>query len=102
MDEKEYNNITDHEAVLLISKDIKYIKESQENFHKEMRESFDELKNNYQGRLLDHDTRITNLESTRTDFRLKISNTDTYLKWLLIASSLLFSIMCWHILGYHL
>jgi len=44
-------NITDHESILLLRRDVKGVIESQNNFHTEMRSSFKELKDNYAERL---------------------------------------------------
>jgi hypothetical protein len=43
--------ITDHEALLLLRQDVQALKSSQDNFHKEMKESFTDLRNNYATRL---------------------------------------------------
>jgi BMFP domain-containing protein YqiC len=43
--------ITDHESILLLRQDVKALKESQDGFHKEMKESFKDLKDNYATRL---------------------------------------------------
>lgn len=43
--------ITDHESILLIRKDIQALKESQDNFHRDMKDSIKELKDNYATRL---------------------------------------------------
>ena len=43
--------ITDHESILLLRQDVKALKESQDNFHVEMKESFKDLKDNYATRL---------------------------------------------------
>jgi phage host-nuclease inhibitor protein Gam len=45
------DQITDHEAILLLRQDIRVLKDGQDRFHAEMKESMGELKNNYSKRL---------------------------------------------------
>jgi hypothetical protein len=49
--DKEPTQITDHEAILLLRQDVRGLKESQDMFHKEMKDSFKDLKDNYATRL---------------------------------------------------
>ena len=100
MEESNYKNITDHEAILLIGKDIQSLKDSQTAFHLEMRESIAELKNNYQGTLNNHETRLVSLEATHNDFRSRVDLNNTYYKWTLLVVGLLFALMIWHLTGY--
>ena len=43
--------VTDHEAILLLRQDVKALKDSQDIFHIDMKESFKDLKDNYANRL---------------------------------------------------
>ena len=99
MDE-QLKHLTDHEAILLISQDVRNLKKSQEDFHTEMRGAMTELKNNYQGTLNNHETRLTNLEATRVDFKEKMGTNGLYIKWVLAAVALTISILFWHLTGY--
>jgi len=56
--------ITDHEAILIVTKDIQYLKEWQDKFHREMKESIDDLKNNYSWKIDSIETRTKTLENT--------------------------------------
>jgi len=55
--------ITDHEAILIVTKDIQYLKEWQDKFHREMKESIDDLKNNYSWKIDKLETRTKSLEN---------------------------------------
>lgn len=57
----------DHDNIVTLMGDVKYLKESQEGFHIEMRKSMDDLKNNYKGQLDDHEKRIRGLEGSIKD-----------------------------------
>jgi uncharacterized protein YpuA (DUF1002 family) len=92
----------DHDILTTLVADVKNLAKSQSDFHMEMKESIADLKNNYSTRLDNHETRIQNLETTRVDFREKIRNNNGYLKWILLVVGLLFAVMCWHIVGYHI
>jgi len=101
--------LTDHEQILLIRQDIKNLKDSQSDFHKEVRASFDDLKNNYSATLSNHENRIAGLEATRQDFRNKIDMTCQQIKdnrnydiLLTAIGILLVGILIWHIVGYHI
>lgn len=72
-------NITDHESILLLRQDVKNLKEGQDEFHKEMKESFVDLKQNYVSRIehieivriqVDHENRTRNLEEVTSDLPL--------------------------------
>ena len=43
--------LTDHEAILLLRNDVKALKEGQDDFHMEVRQSLKDLKDNYATRL---------------------------------------------------
>jgi hypothetical protein len=62
--------ITDHEAILLLRQDIRVLKEGQDKFHTEMKEAFSDLKDNYSGRLNCTETRIEELEKETSDLSL--------------------------------
>jgi hypothetical protein len=55
---------TDHESILLLRQDIKNLKESQDTFHRDMKISMDDLKNNYSGRLDAVEARTKKLEDS--------------------------------------
>lgn len=99
---------TDHETLLLVRQDIANLKESQAAFHKEVRQSFEDLKNNYSSTLANHENRIVGLESTKADFREKLKVMDQKIKdgnvytiLLCGIGVLLIGIVLWHVFGYH-
>ena len=94
--------ITDHEAILLVRQELQQLKDSQSAFHKEMRESFSDLKNNYQGTLNDHEKRLVDLEATRVDFRQKIEDSSNYMKLVIAIGVLIVGLFIYHIAGYHI
>jgi uncharacterized protein YpuA (DUF1002 family) len=59
------NNLPDHDKLTTLVEKVDNLASSQDKFHAEMRDSLDDLKNNYQGRLNDHETRIGKLEGAR-------------------------------------
>jgi hypothetical protein len=56
---------TDHDSLVTLVANVNSLKESQELFHKEMKESFRDLKDNYSGQLNAHENRISILEKSR-------------------------------------
>ena len=103
------DNYTDHESILLIRQEIQQLKNSQETFHKEMRTSFSDLKDNYAGRLNEHDKILTELIATRADFREKLNimnqkilDTKVYDIAMTAVGILVLGLLIWHITGYHL
>ena len=92
----------DRDKLITLVADVKNLSNSQTQFHKEMKDSFQDLKDNFAGRLDDLDKRTQNLEITRTDFREKLNNQVGYQRWIMALVVLLVGIMLWHIIGYHL
>ena len=101
---------TDHDKLITLVANVKTLTESQEAFHAEMRNAMKELKDNYSGRLDDHEKRLGNLEATRTDFRtkiedirsttdIKLDNLGTWLKWFCAIGLILIGIMSYHLTG---
>ena len=114
------SNLTDHENLLLVRQDIASLKDSQAEFHREVRESFNSLKDGTMAdiTLLKKDkadrkdveaiqthvnelqkiindkvaVKVENLEATRKDFRSKI----TMVIW---ALGLTFTLLLWHVTG---
>ena len=56
----DLQNMSDHDLTTTLVANVKTLKESQDKFHCEMKESFRDLKNNYSDR-------INKLEDTKTD-----------------------------------
>ena len=96
------NNLTDHEAILLVRQELQQLEKSQTEFHKEMRAAFTDLKDNYAGRLNEHDKQLTDLYATRQDFRTKIKETNIWLSWLAVAVGIIGSVVFYHLTGYHI
>jgi uncharacterized protein YeeX (DUF496 family) len=103
----------DHDNLITLMSQMKSIKEGQDNFHKETREAFADLKNNYKARLDDYENRIITLEATKQDFRAKLENmrieinekarnNNRYTLLLTGIGILLIGLMLWHIVGYHI
>ena len=57
--------ITDHEAILLLTQNVRQVKEGQDVFHKEMKDSFRELKDDYANRLAYAEAKIDSLATWR-------------------------------------
>lgn len=103
------DGLSDHETLLLVRQDIKTLKESQADFHKEVRQNFEDLKNNYSSTLAKHERDIIDLMATRADFRAKIEmvkqdigNSTGYFKWVLALVAVLIGLISWHIIGYRI
>lgn len=56
----------DHDNLVTLVADVRNLKEGQERFHLEMRNSIRDIKDNYTGKLNDHETRLNFLENFRT------------------------------------
>lgn len=61
----EEQNKTDHDNLITIIEQVKTLNKSQYEFHVEMRRSFDELKNNWSGRLNSCEARLVKLETSK-------------------------------------
>ena len=97
METKDINLI---KQVTTLVADVKNLKESQDTFHKEMKDSFKELRDNYANRLDNLEIKVQDLQITRTDFREKISSTNKYLVFLSAVGILLVGILIFHLTGY--
>ena len=53
--------MSDHDAVITLVANVNSLKESQDTFHKEMKESFKDLKDNYAGRISCIESKIEKL-----------------------------------------
>ena len=80
----------DHDALVTLIANVSNLKEGQDNFHREMKESFRDLKENYTARLNDHETRLNALETSRT-------RQNTAMGIGIAILSILVSIMSYHI-----
>ena len=87
--------ITDHEAILLLRQDVKAIKESQDIFHKEVKEAFKDLQNNYSSRLDSIETRCTKIENTSDTFSLVKTLVFSFIGMILVsvASALIYLVV---------
>ena len=82
---------TDHDSLVTLVANVNSLKESQELFHKEMKESFRDLKDNYSGQLNAHENRISILEKSRI-------NQNTMMAIGTAILTLLVSLMVYHIM----
>ena len=57
---------SDHDSLVTLIESVKNIKDWQDKFHQEMKETMDELKNNYSWKLQAHEQRIFRLETAKT------------------------------------
>jgi hypothetical protein len=57
---------TDHDAIVTLVANLSNLKESQDKFHIEMKDSFRDLKDNYSGKIEAHEIRIGKLETSKT------------------------------------
>ena len=95
--------LTDHEALLLLTRDVQELKISQTAFHQEMRDSMKDLQNNYSSRIDNHELRLVALESTKNDFRQKLNDNQRYTLFLIAIGLLAVGLMIWHITnGFHI
>ncbi|MFA5993374.1 MAG: hypothetical protein WC823_00270 [Parcubacteria group bacterium] len=62
----EENCKTDHDAVVTLVAVVKNLKEGQDKFHVEMKDSFKDLKDNFAVTLANHEERIVRLETSKT------------------------------------
>ncbi len=56
----------DHDMLITLVANVKNLTESQEKFHKEMKEAMNDLKDNYSGQLGNHERRLNKLETANT------------------------------------
>lgn len=57
---------SDHDSLVTLIESVKNIKDWQDKFHQEMKDTMDELKNNYSWKLQAHEQRIFRLETSKT------------------------------------
>jgi uncharacterized protein YeeX (DUF496 family) len=57
----------DHDNLVTLIANFKSLKESQDRFHQEVKQNFMDLKDNYSGRIDNHEVRIQDLEKTKID-----------------------------------
>jgi uncharacterized protein YllA (UPF0747 family) len=93
--------MTDHEAILLMRQDLYNLKESQCAFHKEVREAFEDLKNNYSLTLSNHEGRIKDLEAMKEQCKKDIENLQKYYQ-LVSGAGLFFLLLISGMIIYHL
>ena len=83
---------TDHDNLVTIIEQVKNLAQSQTSFHEEMRRSFDDLKNNYTGRLNNLDMRVAKLETSKVKQNVTMSIGIGLL-------TLLTSVIIYHVMG---
>ena len=86
------NEQTDHDVLVTLVANVSNLKESQDIFHREMKDSIKELGNNYTLKLNAHETRINDLETcnTRQNVMLTIG---------IGILTILVGLLCYHIFG---
>lgn len=89
----------DHDVLVTLVANVTNLKESQEAFHREMKESLADLKVNYSARLDAHATRFNQHEIRFNN--LESSNTRQNVMLTIGTSILVFltGLMVWHVLG---
>lgn len=88
--------------VTTLVSDVKYLKEGQDNFHQEMRRTFDDLKNNYSGRLDRYEARLKIIDDWKIVQIQKVADNKKYMQFLIAGMILLLGILIWHLTGYHI
>jgi alanyl-tRNA synthetase len=63
---KNTDGTTDHDVLNTLVANVAFLKESQEKFHQEMKDSFKDLKDNYSSQINNHEIRLTALELSKT------------------------------------
>jgi len=86
---------TDHDNLVTLI-------ESVNNFHREVRTTLQEIKDNFQARVNDHEVRIKDLEITRVDFRRKLSDSKWQWGFVVGLGFLILGILIFHLTGYHI
>ena len=92
----------DHDNLITLIADVKSLTKSQAEFHIEMRNRFDDLQNNYSGRLDRNEARIKVLEDWKIAQSEKAKDNKRYLQFLIAGMILLLGIILWHLTGYHI
>jgi seryl-tRNA synthetase len=103
------NTSTDHDNLVTLINEVKTlgkgqeeIKDSQNLFHKEMRETLAKMQDGVGDRISKCEQRIATLEVTKADFREKLSSNKQYLVLLTAIGVVLVGLLIWHITGYHI
>ena len=94
------NALADHDALTTLVANLDHLKESQEKFHVEVKESLKDLKENYSEKsnanlkkIEDHDLRIDSLEQSRAESKGKASTTSVVISYVFIAIAIIISII---------
>ena len=90
---------TDHDNLLTLMEQVKNLTKSQNDFHTEMRARFDDLQNNYSGRLDRNEARIKVLEDWKITQSEKVKNTKIYLNFLIGLGLIILAILIFHLTG---
>ena len=101
MDQNEINK-SDHDILNTLVANVGFLKEGQDKFHSEMRRSFDDLKNNYSGRLDRNEVRIKSLEDWKIVQIQTMKDNKNYINFLIGLGILLLGLLIWYITGYNL
>jgi len=88
--------------VTTLVSDIKYLKEGQDNFHTEMRSRFDDLQNNYSGRLDRYEARTKSLEDWKIVQSEKVKDIKVYINFIIGLGLIILGLIVYHLTGYHL
>jgi len=101
---------TDHEAIMLLRKDVQIISEkqttgfnalskSQDDFHKEVKESFVDLKDNYSDKINKLEGRTKSLEDWRMIRLQAIKDEQLYNKFLIGLGLVIMGVLAYHLTG---
>jgi uncharacterized membrane protein YukC len=60
----------DHDILITLVANVENLARSQDRFHKEVKDSFDDLKNNYSGRLTEIDKKLESVEKKQISFAI--------------------------------
>ena len=64
--DQDQKQLCDHDAIITLIEAFKNLKDSQEKFHTEMKDTMLDLRNNYSSTLKDHETRLRKTETNIT------------------------------------
>ena len=97
---KTKNTFEDHDAITTLVANFQNLKESQESFHCEVKQSFKDLKENYTEKIADnqksisgHDVRILSLEESRAELKGKASMASVIIAYIATAVSIIVTII---------
>jgi predicted phage gp36 major capsid-like protein len=91
---------TDHDNLITIIEQVKNLTKSQMDFHAEMRRSFENLQNNYSGRLDRNEARIKVLEDDKIVIHQTLKDNKNYLNFLIGLGLLLLGVLIYHLTGF--